>query len=72
MRVPVNYWFRGELARYARHILSRRELARAELQEALPILARRLPNLRLDGPVEWKPPTTAIWGPSRLPIAWGQ
>lgn len=47
-------------------------LARAELQEALPILARRLPNLRLDGPVEWKPPTTAIWGPSRLPIAWGQ
>ncbi len=33
-------------------------LARAELQEALPILARRLPNLRLDGPIEWKPTIT--------------
>ena len=30
-------------------------LARAELQEALPILARRLPDLELDGPIEWKP-----------------
>lgn len=46
-------------------------LARAELQEALPILAQRMPNLRLDGPIEWKPPTTAIWGPAKLPIAWG-
>ena len=43
-------------------------LARAELQEALPILARRMPGLALDGPVEWKPPTVGIWGPSRLPI----
>jgi cytochrome P450 len=43
-------------------------LARAELQEALPILARRMPNLRLDGPIEWKPPTVGIWGPSRLPL----
>ncbi len=43
-------------------------LARAELQEALPILARRMPNLDLDGPIEWKPPTVGIWGPSRLPI----
>jgi cytochrome P450 len=44
-------------------------LARAELQEALPILARRMPDLRLDGNVEWKPPTVGIWGPQRLPIA---
>jgi len=29
-------------------------LARAELQEALPILARRLPNLAAAGPVEWR------------------
>ena len=43
-------------------------LARAELQEALPILARRLPDLELDGPVEWKPPAVAIWGPERLPL----
>ena len=44
-------------------------LARAELQEALPVLARRMPDLRVDGEVEWKPPTVGIWGPSRLPVA---
>jgi cytochrome P450 len=44
-------------------------LARAELQEALPILARRLPNLRLDEPIQWKLPTVGIWGPSRLALA---
>lgn len=43
-------------------------LARAELQEALPILAQRLPNLALDGDVEWKPNRSGIWGPQRLPI----
>ena len=46
-------------------------LARAELQEALPILAQRMPDLRLDGPIEWKPDTVGIWGPARLPIAFG-
>jgi cytochrome P450 len=46
-------------------------LARAELQEALPILARRMPDLATDGPIEWKPPTTGIWGPSRLPLRFG-
>ncbi|MFZ9629742.1 MAG: cytochrome P450, partial [Ilumatobacteraceae bacterium] len=30
-------------------------LARAELQEALPLLARRMPGLALDGPTTWKP-----------------
>lgn len=44
-------------------------LARAELQEALPILARRMPNLALDGPVEWKPDTVGIWGPARLRLS---
>jgi cytochrome P450 len=43
-------------------------LARAELQEALPLLARRLPDLELDGPIEWKPASVGIWGPSRLPL----
>jgi cytochrome P450 len=43
-------------------------LARAELQEALPLLARRLPDVRLDGEIEWKPNTTGIWGPERLPL----
>jgi cytochrome P450 len=46
-------------------------LARAELQEALPILAQRMPGLRLDGEIEWKPDTVGIWGPARLPIAFG-
>jgi cytochrome P450 len=41
-------------------------LARAELSEALPILARRMPNLALDGPIEWKPDNVGIWGPARL------
>jgi cytochrome P450 len=43
-------------------------LARAELQEALPILARRMPDLRVDGAIEWKPQTTAIFGPAHLPV----
>ena len=43
-------------------------LARAELQEALPLLARRLPALARDGDVEWKPSTFGIWGPARLPL----
>lgn len=44
-------------------------LARAELQEALMILSRRMPNLRLDGEIEWKPDGFGIWGPARLPLA---
>jgi cytochrome P450 len=43
-------------------------LARAELQEALTILARRMPGLHLDGEVVWKPDTMAIWGPEHLPL----
>jgi cytochrome P450 len=43
-------------------------LARAELQEALSVIAQLIPDLTLDGPVEWKPPTYGIWGPARLPM----
>ena len=43
-------------------------LARAELQEALPLLARRMPDLALDGPVTWKPNAAGIFGPDHLPI----
>jgi cytochrome P450 len=43
-------------------------LARAELQEALPLLARRMPNLQIDGVIEWKPATVGIWGPACLPL----
>ncbi len=45
-------------------------LARAELQEALPILARRLPALRADGPAEWRT-GALIRGPEKLPLRFG-
>ncbi len=45
-------------------------LARAELQEALTLIADRCPDLEPDGPVAWKPETFGIWGPSRLPVRW--
>jgi cytochrome P450 len=44
-------------------------LARAELQEALPLLAQRLPGLRLTGPVTYKTALAGIYGPTALPIA---
>jgi cytochrome P450 len=44
-------------------------LARAELQEALTLLSRRMADLAPGGPVEWKPTTFGIWGPARLPLA---
>lgn len=43
-------------------------LARAELQEALIILAQRLPKLTLDGEAQYKPSSVGIFGPSQLPI----
>jgi cytochrome P450 len=43
-------------------------LARAELQEALPLLAQRMPDLEIDGAVEWKPANVGIWGPAKLPL----
>jgi len=43
-------------------------LARAELQEALPLLARRMPNLQMDGPTTWKPEGVGIFGPASMPI----
>ena len=45
-------------------------LARAELQEALVVIAQRLPDLELAGPVTWKPETFGIWGPAHLPLRW--
>lgn len=43
-------------------------LARAEQQEALPLLAQRLPDLALDGEVTWKPNRVGIFGPEHLPV----
>jgi len=45
-------------------------LARAELQEALPILAQRLPALRADGPAVWRT-GALIRGPEKLPVRFG-
>ena len=43
-------------------------LAKAELQEALPILAKRMPDLRVDGMVISKPSQVGIFGPQHLPV----
>jgi cytochrome P450 len=43
-------------------------LARAELQEAFVLLAQRMPNLALNGPVEFKPTGVGIFGPASLPV----
>jgi cytochrome P450 len=43
-------------------------LARAELQEALTVLAESLRTVTLAGPPTWKPPRFGIWGPASLPI----
>jgi len=37
------------------------------MQEALPLLARAMPDLALDGEPTW-PPGTGIFGPATLPI----
>lgn len=44
-------------------------LARAELQEALSAFTERVEAFTLSAPVEWKPLSMGIWGPSRLEIA---
>jgi cytochrome P450 len=45
-------------------------LARAEMQEALPMLARAFPDLELDGEPTWRP-AGGIFGPDALPIRYG-
>jgi len=43
-------------------------LARAELQEALPLIAARMPNIEISGPVRYKVATAGIYGPDSLPV----
>jgi cytochrome P450 len=43
-------------------------LARAEMQEALVVLSKRLRNLQLDGEVRWRP-RTGIFGPTYVPLS---
>ena len=46
-------------------------LARAELQEALPILAKRMPNIARAGEPRYKIATAGIFGPTSLPVSFG-
>ena len=41
-------------------------LARAELQEALRVFVERVESFELSEPVQWKPLSLGIWGPSRM------
>ena len=41
-------------------------LARAELQEALRVFVGRVESFELSEPVQWKPLSLGIWGPSRM------
>jgi cytochrome P450 len=43
-------------------------LARAEMQEALPLLAQALPGLALDGPGERRPASAMLLGTDSLPV----
>jgi cytochrome P450 len=43
-------------------------LARAELQEALVVMSQRMPNLSLNGDVEYKPMSVGIFGAARVPV----
>jgi cytochrome P450 len=45
-------------------------LARAEMQEALPMLTAVMPSLELDGEPTWRPPF-GIFGPETLPLRYG-
>ena len=40
----------------------------AEQQEALVLMAQRMPDLELAGEVTWKPSSVGIFGPDHLPI----
>jgi cytochrome P450 len=44
-------------------------LARAELAEALRVLPAMITDLRITGPVAWRPPT-GICGPRALPLTY--
>ena len=50
------------------HICLGQYIARNQLQEGLHLIARRIRNPRLTGPVEWRP-FLGAWGPKSLPIA---
>jgi len=46
-------------------------LARAELDEALTVMSRRMPGLRVTGEITWKSGLAGIFGPTHLPVMFG-
>jgi cholest-4-en-3-one 26-monooxygenase len=56
-----------------RHFCLGSFIARAELQESLAAVLARLPNLRLDGEIEWKTAGSGgLWGCECLRVAFDQ
>jgi cytochrome P450 len=44
-------------------------LAKAEMQEALPILAEAMPEVHFDGPGDWRPRSSMLLGADSMPVA---
>jgi hypothetical protein len=38
------------------------------MQEALPVLARAMPGVHMDGPGQWRPYSAIILGPETMPV----
>jgi cytochrome P450 len=51
-----------------RHICIGNSLARAEMEEALRVLAARIDDVRIVGDVTWSAPADALAGPMSLPL----
>lgn len=64
--LPDLSWLHESELPHDEHRRITRELA--EQQEALTIMARRLPHLELAGETTWKPGTVGIFGPEHLPV----
>lgn len=46
-------------------------LARAELQEALPVLAEAMPEVHMNGEADWRPRSSMLLGAESMPVAFG-
>jgi pimeloyl-[acyl-carrier protein] synthase len=63
---PMNHLTFGD----GPHKCPGQHLARATLEVVLGAMLRRLPNLRLDGVVEWNTKNLPLLPPERIPLAW--
>lgn len=56
-----------------RHLCLGNFIARAELQEALRVVLKRMPGLRVDGEIEWRSGVGGgLWGTERFPVVFDQ